>query len=206
MLPQTHAWQTGCCYSKHSSSTNKDSTNNNNNVIQSSQQLPVINEQPTQQINSSLDQPDSLILSATPNALNNLKRTSIVKQPTSNNNNTRSIKTSNQINQTTDLVEKFNNNVFQHHAYCINCIKQDHICVECEFILKATIDQNSIYCVIEKGELHEMKILNKKSVKEATVNTTTAVTTVQMTKWYLCLTVCAFDRWIFDSIYSVIDV
>ena len=73
--------------------------------------------------------------------------------------------------------DKLNNNVYQHHAFCINCIKKDHICAECEFVLAATLDQNSIYCVIEKGELHEMKILSKKppaKEKASPANKTTA--------------------------------
>ena len=71
--------------------------------------------------------------------------------------------------------DKINNNVYQHHAYCINCIKKDHICAECEFVLSASRDQNSIYCVIEKGELHEMKILRKPVQESASAtNKTTA--------------------------------
>lgn len=84
--------------------------------------------------------------------------------------------------RTPDKLNNNNNNVYQHHAYCINCIKKDHICAECEFERSAALDQNSIYCVIEKGELHEMKILrpasetktsspNKTSSQNRTVST-----------------------------------
>jgi hypothetical protein len=36
------------------------------------------------------------------------------------------------IDFTKESDEKLNNNIFEHHLYCINCIKQDHICSECE--------------------------------------------------------------------------
>lgn len=67
-----------------------------------------------------------------------------------------------------------NNNVCQ--AYCINCVKQDRYCSECKQLINnssTTLDQNTIYCVIENGELHEMKIMNKKSpTKNSTVTIT----------------------------------
>lgn len=70
------------------------------------------------------------------------------------------------------MVKKLNNNVFRHQAYCINCVKQDQFCTECKQVVNTnstTIDQNTIYCIIEKGELHEMKIM--RSVKDSKTRT-----------------------------------
>lgn len=95
-----------------------------------------------------------------------VKNFPIRKQPTA------TATVDNNMNKASDIVEKItNNNVFQHHTYCINCIGEDHQCSECKEI-------KSIYCIIERNDdMLEMKILNKQSNS----NKTTAAT-VQITK------------------------
>lgn len=118
-----------------------------------------------QQFNTSIDQPDTRIQILSNNhMLNNIKATE-------------------------DQVEKINYSpMFE--VYCINCLKQDQYCSECKQVINIgeslRIDENTIYCVIEKGELHEMQNLNNKAVTELTTNkalkTTTSSTTVTFSK------------------------